>query len=361
MRTSFYYLLTILMSALIIILADFVLSNTVLNYKNCLKIEEFYYELKKNCKSKYRFKKSFPLVETITDKNGFRIGKNTPAKDKNKKNIFLFGDSFTYGVGIEFEKTYAGLISNHFKDFNVYNFAVGSYSPSVHLFKLNQILKKNIFPEKIILFLDLTDIIDEATRWDYDENNNVVKLKNNYIYQNSIKEQKFLKKNFKILNNIFSYINFSLRSFKEKIQTNYLNKQRKIKTSIQGNFTYTSLESLDKRFWKDDTFLRGIDILKKRLTKISNISKKNNAEFYLVVYPWSETLEFGQEKFNWSMFANNFCKNEKCKVIDLIPVFQNYRSKNINWSTDLYFLNDEHFNEKGAYLMYKTVINNLDK
>ena len=54
-------------------------------------------------------------------------------------------------------------------------------------------------------------------------------------------------------------------------------------------------------------------------------------------------------------------KDEKCKVIDLIPVFQNYRSKNINWSTDLYFLNDEHFNEKGAYLMYKTVIDNLDK
>ena len=72
-----------------ILLADFILSNTVLSYKNCLKYEKFYYELKKNCKGKYRFKKTFPIVETITDNMGLRVGKDSLPKNKDKKNIFI--------------------------------------------------------------------------------------------------------------------------------------------------------------------------------------------------------------------------------------------------------------------------------
>ena len=82
---------------------------------------------------KYRFKKTFPIVETITDDMGLRIGKDSLSKNKDKKNIFIFGDSFTYGVGIEYEKTFAGLLEKKYSDYNVYNFGVGSYSPSVHL------------------------------------------------------------------------------------------------------------------------------------------------------------------------------------------------------------------------------------
>jgi len=46
-------------------------------------------------------------------------------------------------------------------------------------------------------------------------------------------------------------------------------------------------------------------------------------------------------------------------LIDAIPNFRKYKDQNINWSTELYFLNDEHFNEKGANLLYKTVVKNL--
>ena len=135
-----------------ILLTDFILSNTVLNYKNCFKYEKFYYELKKNCVGKYRFKKTFPIVETITDDMGLRIGKDSLPKNKDKKNIFIFGDSFTYGVGIQFEKTFAGLLEKKYSDYNVYNFGVGSYSPSVHLFKLKKTLKKKHYSRKNITF-----------------------------------------------------------------------------------------------------------------------------------------------------------------------------------------------------------------
>ena len=66
----------VLPSSYIFVLSfDFVLSNTVLKYNHCYKFEEYFYELKKNCKGKYRFKKSFPVKLTITDEMGLRIGK----------------------------------------------------------------------------------------------------------------------------------------------------------------------------------------------------------------------------------------------------------------------------------------------
>ena len=47
-----------------------------------MKYEKFYYELKKNCRGKYRFKKSFPIVETITDEMGLRVGKKSFPKNE---------------------------------------------------------------------------------------------------------------------------------------------------------------------------------------------------------------------------------------------------------------------------------------
>ena len=358
MRKNLYYFFSLFISIFFILILDLSLSNTVLNYKNCFKYEEFYYELKKNCRSSYRFKDSFPIVETITDEMGLRIGKKTPPKNKNKKNIFIFGDSFTYGVGLEYDKTFVGLIEKEKKDYNIFNFGVGSYSPSVYLYKLKNYLNNNIIPDKILVFLDLTDVLDEALRWEYDRKLNIVKLPTNEIFEKSFKQEKFIKRNFKLLTNLFSYFNYHLREFKDKAKIKIKN-ERKIKTSIQGSFTYTDSSLLDERFWKKGMFEYGVDKLEKTLIEIANISKKNNTDFYIIIYPWAETLEFGEEKFSWSDFVEKLCVN-KCEVINAIPSFMSYKDQNINWSNELYFLNDEHFNEKGASLLYKSVIENIN-
>ena len=356
MKKFYFISLAILSFLFTIFLTDFFLSNTFLKNNHCYDYEsnQYYYELKKNCKGKYRFKNSFPLVKVYTDENGLRIGKNKVLKDLNKTNIFIFGDSFTYGVGIEFEKTYAGLLALNLLNYNVYNFAVGSYSPSVHLYKLKKALEKNLIPKKVIIFLDLTDVIDEATRWNYNFSNNTVSLSNNSIYKNNLEKKiDFKKKNFKILTNLTSYINYNIRFLKNKIKTE-INNEYKIKKSIQGNFTYINVNELDKRFWKEDSFEQGLKKISIIFDKINDLAKIHNFEINLVIYPWAETLEFGQNAFNWSNFAKSIC-NDKCQTIDLIPDFIDYKNQNKFWSSDLYFVNDEHFNEKGAKLVYETL------
>jgi hypothetical protein len=359
MKKFIFYNLMFVALFSIILLLDLFLSNTVLKQDHCYNYSEFYYELKKNCTGKYRFKKSFPLTNTYTDEMGLRVGKNKIKKEKNKDNIFIFGDSFTFGVGLEFEKTFAGLMALNLKEYNIYNFAVGSYSPSVHLFKLKKAISSGLIPKKIFVFLDLTDVSDEATRWSYSKNQNQATLSTNRIFKESLNQKNnFKKNNFKLLTNISTYINYNMRNIRNQISSSLKN-DYKIKTNIQGNFTYTKLDELDSRFWKKGTFNEGISSIKNNFNEIKKISIENNFDVNLVIYPWAETLEFGQEIFDWSDFARSLCDFKNCRTIDSIPEFSNYKNKNKSWSTDLYFLNDEHFNIQGAYLLYKTVIKKM--
>ena len=93
MKKIFLYFFSIFIFLFFILTIDFLASNTILSYKNCFKYEEFYYELKKIVKENTDLK-SFPVVQTITDEMGLRIGKKSLIKNENKKNIFIFGDPF---------------------------------------------------------------------------------------------------------------------------------------------------------------------------------------------------------------------------------------------------------------------------
>ena len=80
------------------------------------------------------------------------------------------------------------------------------------------------------------------------------------------------------------------------------------------------------------------------------------SEFYLIIYPWAETLEYGQSEFSWSKFGYQLCLSNKCKLIDTIPDFIEYKEYNKNWVNELYFVRDEHFNKGGAKLISDLVM-----
>ena len=50
MKKNIFYFFSIFLFLFIFLIIDLSLSNTILNYKNCFKYEQYYYELKKNCK-----------------------------------------------------------------------------------------------------------------------------------------------------------------------------------------------------------------------------------------------------------------------------------------------------------------------
>jgi len=363
MKSNKFIFPSIILMIFIYFLLDLLITNIFLKKYDdgCYEIEEYYYELKKNCSKKDQFKPSFPIVNVYTDEFGMRVGKSHLNKI-NSENILIFGDSFTFGVGLEYEETFVGILQKKISNYNFYNHAVGSYSPSVHYYRLIKTLSNNkIVPEKIILFLDITDVYDEGNRWINNENNFKPLLRTDEWKKNLEKKNSFTKKNFKISVFIASKLNLNLRKYRSSVENNLGTNKYKIKTSFQGQFTYTNIKELNNIFWTEEIFNNGILKIKKNINLISDIARDKDIEFWLVIYPWAETIEFGQKEFDWEKFGDTLCDNNKCKLINTFPYFKDYAKKNKNWSQDLYFIKDEHFNHKGNIIIAEVLKEKLMK
>ena len=60
---------------------------------------------------------------------------------KNKRRIVLMGDSFTEGIGMDWEDSFAGILSKNNPDKEFLNAAVVSYSPKLYYLKTKYLLE----------------------------------------------------------------------------------------------------------------------------------------------------------------------------------------------------------------------------
>ena len=93
--------------------------------------------------------------------------------------------------------------------------------------------------------------------------------------------------------------------------------------------------------------------IKEKVEQISHISKNYKSEFYIVVYPWGETLVHGQKAFSWENFGNELCSNNRCILVNTFPAFESKKNIDRFWYSNLYFIGDEHLNPKGNLFLSK--------
>ena len=355
MRKSKILVYNVLLFIFLFPIFDIIVSNFFLKIDRvaCIKFERYYYELKKNCTGNDKFKPSFPSVKIYTDEYGLRTGRKKINKGTDN-NALIFGDSMTYGVGLKYEDTVVGILDKKISNYYFYNFAVGSYSPTVHLYKFQQAIIKNLYPKKVILLLDLSDIYDEGARW-YNNDSSKPLLKSDFLFQLSLKKQKFTHKNLQVSRFITSVINYNLRVLRNRIKNldTSGDNNSEVKTSFQGSYTYKDIKSMSKTYWNNEIFNLGVKKVRKKISDISDLAKKNSSEFYLVIYPWGETLVHGQKSFNWENFANEICITEKCNLVNTFPDFRDKKSNDKFWYSNLYFIGDEHLNKKGNRFLAK--------
>ena len=106
--------------------------------KPYVKLESGWYELKRNFYGSDQFGNS--IIPVRTDAFGFR---QALSKSENLKSKVIFlGDSFTYGINLPFEKTFAGIFAEQTK-IKILNAGVASYSPTPYLYQYKKALKEN--------------------------------------------------------------------------------------------------------------------------------------------------------------------------------------------------------------------------
>jgi hypothetical protein len=104
--------------------------------------------------------------ELCTDDNGFKTSCNASNKSVKSFDIAFIGDSFTEGVGLAYEDTFVGQIAKGRPKLKIANLGVSSYSPSIYYSKVNFLLQQGITFKELVVYIDISDIQDEAISYE---------------------------------------------------------------------------------------------------------------------------------------------------------------------------------------------------
>jgi hypothetical protein len=79
--------------------------------------------------------------------------------------LLFVGDSFTEGIGVEYEKTFVGLVSGALaaRGVEVLNAGCASYSPITYYRKVRWLLEQGLEIDEVAVYIDVGDVLDEVT------------------------------------------------------------------------------------------------------------------------------------------------------------------------------------------------------
>ncbi len=329
-----------------------------------------WYDLGSGFFGESRYGKNYFYVKT--DENGFRINhlKDSRIYDKKllREKIFFIGDSFTFGVSMDWKDSFVGILNNQF-NFNAVNAGVNSYSPTTYKFKLKSLIENGLISrnQRIVIGLDISDVFDEATRWTEHRGKPAIiqevrKLHKKSLnvnddsknFQNNKRESFndfYTKNNFKLTHQIYFGIELFVKGYLDDIQ---------VRNNDRSKFTHKEWQLIDDKF-SPLGIEQGLKKIKNNLIEISEISAKNNNDLYLLVYPWPAQLAY-ESLFDWPKYVEQVCTEIGCAgVINTFPRFLSYKESSKSWQKELYINGDVHFNQKGNYILAEIIANELKK
>jgi hypothetical protein len=276
-----------------------------------------------------------------TDRHGFRTGDCAPREaDPARPSVFVIGDSFVEGMGTTFEKSFAGLIACDAarQGKAAWNLGVASYSPIIYPLRIEAAARElGTTPKSIYLFLDLSDIDDDANVYRLAADGSVEKVP--ALYTPYVKGTPFDLGRF-VLNN-FSTARLAYDLW------------------IASSFSYRLSLGRDRARWAFDPALmekwgrRGLATAAANLDKVVALCRTWDCRLTLVVYPWPDNIVAGDRNSVQVTYWRDWSQERGVRFVDAFaPLFLEAPEKTLE---KYYFAGDVHFNDAGNRLMFDTV------
>jgi hypothetical protein len=208
-----------------------------------------------------------------TDRYGLRTGTCAPGEaQKSWPAIFAIGDSFAEAIGSSYENSFVGMMACDAAKQGkaVWNLGVASYSPIIYYRKIKAVAQRlGIKPTEIYVFLDMSDIDDEANVYRVEPNGTV----RSYTFH---------------WYNIGQFLLGNFATFRLGYDL-FLKSPFSIEASLGRERGSWALDPALMEKWGR----RGLDLAGKHLDKIVDICREWNCRVTLVVYPWPENVSAG--------------------------------------------------------------------
>ena len=328
-----------------------VTAKKIINYYNngndyIIKNLIYHHDLKKNFIEDNYFQ--FKKYKIITNSLGFKDSKiRNIEKNSSKRRIIFIGDSFTEGVGLNYENTFVGIIDKYLSKYSilVLNAGVSSYSPKIYYRKIKYLIEnEGIKFSDLVVYIDISDIEDEALNYLIDEKNNVISRKKNDLLKST---------QYNYIKNLLADNTFVI-----------FNSLSIIKQVIKPTPDHIKLKSF-KRARLDNTYSNyGFEESLKYMNKLYDLCAKNQINLIVSIYPWPTQILEEDLNSKQVQIWNNWAMQKKIKFINYFPLLvkKNISNEDKKKIIDkFYFKNDVHFNINGNKIIADHFIKNFFK
>ncbi len=266
-----------------------------------------------------------------TDRYGFRTGRCAPGEaQKSWPAIFAVGDSFTEALGSTYEESFVGLMACDAEKSGkaVWNLGVASYSPIIYYRKILSAAKRlGLKPAEIYVFLDLSDIDDEANIYHVRADGTIAMSVSHHWFDVG----QFLLGNFATFRLIYDLY-------------------------LDSPFSTAGAFGWDRARWTIDPHLmnewgrRGLALADGNMDKIAELCRQWKCSLTLVVYPWPDNIAAGDRNSVQVTHWRAWSAKHGVRFVDgFAPFFR----EPANVAIDKYFIHgDTHFSALGHRLLF---------
>ncbi len=295
-----------------------------------------------------------------TDALGFKSMSTGPVREEPEKHrIIVAGDSFTEGVGLPYEKTFVGILSQKYGTWHheFVNAGVMSFSPKLHYLRVNYLWnRKGYRVDELIVFIDVSDIQDEIFYEHY-----IPGKRFEYVYHSF---RSLWIKNSLLLNYIFKTA--SVMRFNQIVEGSYGGpSEDAVNFGGNANFLdFNAYYNLERGRWVYDSNVlnswgeKGLSLAVESMDALNEFCRSRGVRIHVAVYPWKTQIDMTDKESLQRTFWRRYCRERNILFIDLFPVFINEQTP--KWIRDEYFIpGDIHWNENGHRVIADYLFNHL--
>ena len=277
--------------------------------------------------------------------------REVPARSEFHR-VVLIGDSFTEGVGLPFEDTFAGMLfsagQNSSAQIEFLNAAVISYSPVIYYKKIRALFEQGLKFDEVIVFSDLTDVRDEASSY-FCIDDDPRYARYCPFWDRPVINQlgTYLKHRFSLTHTLLGLVKSMLRIARLSVSA-YAGEPRHAEGTwpFAANYEPLGIEG-------------GIERSLKNMGRLSAFLQNHQIALTIVVYPHPTQLASRDNNTRQAAMWREFCAG-RCKAfIDLFPAFIAEAEANQDWQRRLFIPSDAHYNREGNAVMFRELSKSL--
>jgi hypothetical protein len=330
---------------------------------------------------------SYPVC---TNSEGFKVHCDKKQNNTKAFDVAFVGDSFTEGLGVPYEKTFVGVVAEKMPQLTFANLGVVSYSPSIYLAKLKELIRLGYSFKHIIIFIDISDLYDESIRYDLHNDSVVVDKGEAFPVPFHSQLRRRVLHRLPLTSELYTQFRKAIGPRPSAAPIVTVRQDSTVPTSVVNN-TGGSSETADKvtseaasgsRVLMDGPIYRrdyvvgqwtynpqansyGSDgvfgtLLKMErvMNEIHLLAQSHGAKLSVGVYPWPGQLMYDTEDSLHVRRWRQFCEVRCAHFYNAFPVFfalvERYGLESV--IRDYFIAGDVHFNEKGNEVIARTIL-----